>query len=88
METVEMSPRTLSSLREVAQSLGQSLSQGDFMGTAEVSDLLGIPQETLRWWRHVGNRGPKSFKLGRKVAYWRDDVEDWVRTQYRDTVVG
>lgn len=45
-----------------------------FMTTTEVAELLRMPVESVRWWRHVG-KGPKSFKLGRRVLYAREDVE-------------
>jgi excisionase family DNA binding protein len=47
------------------------------MTTAEVAELLRSPSETVRFWRHVG-RGPKYFKLGRRVLYAREDVEQWI----------
>lgn len=41
----------------------------------------GIPQETLRYWRHRGT-GPKSFKLGpKKVVYSEDDLNAWIDAQ-------
>jgi hypothetical protein len=33
---------------------------------------------TLPWWRAVGEDGPESFKLGRRVMYRRTDVEKWL----------
>jgi hypothetical protein len=33
---------------------------------------------TLPWWRAVGEDGPASFKLGRRVMYRRTDVEKWL----------
>ena len=48
-----------------------------FMTTAEVSEVTRTPAETLRWMRHVG-RGPRSFKLGRRVLYAVEDVEAWI----------
>ncbi|MEE6295706.1 helix-turn-helix transcriptional regulator [Georgenia wangjunii] len=51
------------------------------MTTAEVAEHLGIPAETLRYWRHKGT-GPKSFRLGEKlVRYRREDVDHWVAEQ-------
>jgi excisionase family DNA binding protein len=47
------------------------------MTTAEVAQLLRMPVESVRWWRHVG-KGPKSFKLGRRVLYAREDVEAFI----------
>lgn len=45
--------------------------------TEEVADLLRTSPETVRWWRHVG-KGPKSFKIGRRVLYAREDVEGFI----------
>jgi excisionase family DNA binding protein len=47
---------------------------------AEVAELLRVPPATLRYWRHLGS-GPRSFRVGRHVRYYRTDVEDWLRTQ-------
>jgi predicted DNA-binding transcriptional regulator AlpA len=46
----------------------------------EAAERLRTPEETLRFWRHVG-RGPRSFKLGRRVAYFADDLESWLEEQ-------
>jgi excisionase family DNA binding protein len=48
-----------------------------YMTTGEVAELVRAPAETVRYWRHVG-RGPRSFKIGRKVLYARSDVERWI----------
>lgn len=49
--------------------------------TAEVADLVRTSPETCRYWRHVG-KGPRSFKVGRRVLYRREDVEAWLAEQY------
>jgi Helix-turn-helix domain len=49
----------------------------NYMTTAEVSEELRTPVETVRYWRNVG-KGPKSFKLGRCVLYAVEDVEMFV----------
>jgi excisionase family DNA binding protein len=50
-----------------------------FLTTAEVADLLRVPSETVRFWRHVG-KGPASFKIpgGRRVLYASEDVEAFI----------
>jgi len=49
-----------------------------YMITEEVAELLRAPVETVRYWRHIG-KGPKSFKVGRRVLYALEDVEAFVR---------
>lgn len=46
--------------------------------TEEVADRFRTSTETVRWWRHVG-KGPRSFKVGRRVLYALEDVEAWER---------
>ena len=48
-----------------------------FMTTAELADTARTPVETVRYWRHIG-KGPKSFKVGRRVLYAVEDVEAWL----------
>jgi predicted DNA-binding transcriptional regulator AlpA len=48
-----------------------------FLTTLEVADLCRTSPETVRYWRHVG-KGPKSFKVGRRVLYGVEDVEAWI----------
>jgi excisionase family DNA binding protein len=50
----------------------------------EVAELTRLPLSTLRFYRHVGKGGPKSFKLGNRVAYKRSDVEAWIESQYAE----
>ena len=46
----------------------------------ETADLVRAPVATLRYWRHLGT-GPRSFRIGRRVVYRLDDVEDWIGAQ-------
>ncbi len=45
--------------------------------TAEVADICRTSADTVRYWRHIG-KGPKSFKVGRRVLYAHSDVEAWL----------
>ena len=45
--------------------------------TEEVAELLRTTPETVRYWRHVG-KGPRSFKVGRRVLYAESDVAAWI----------
>ena len=56
-------------------------SLGDEMLTLqEACTYLRIPEGTLRYWRHLGT-GPRSFKVGRHVRYWRADLILWLTEQ-------
>lgn len=45
--------------------------------TEELANLLRTTPESCRYWRHIG-KGPKSFKVGRRVLYAREDVEAFI----------
>lgn len=49
----------------------------------EVAQLLRVPAATLRYWRHMGT-GPRSFRVGRHVRYYRTDVKEWLQQQRND----
>jgi hypothetical protein len=54
---------------------------GDEMLTLqEACAFLRVPEGTLRYWRHLGC-GPRSFKVGRHVRYWRTDLVLWLAEQ-------
>lgn len=48
---------------------------------AEVAAMTRTPENTLRYWRHLGNVGPRSYKIGRRVAYDEADVIAWLDAQ-------
>ena len=69
--------RTLDDLSE------ERLTGDDVLLTiAEVAAIVRAPIATLRYWRHLGT-GPRSFRVGRGVRYWRTDVLQWLETQSR-----
>lgn len=55
--------------------------------TEELADLLRTSPESCRYWRHVG-KGPKSFKVGRRVLYAREDVEAFLAEARTPSKVG
>ena len=59
----------------------------DFLTAAQVSELTGISQGTLRYYRHA-NKGPASFSLGRKTVYRREEVVRWIAAQEEATTRG
>lgn len=52
----------------------------------DVSELTGIPEATLRFWRHAGT-GPRSAKFGRRVVYREADVLAWIDAQFENNGV-
>ena len=54
--------------------------EADLLTIAEAAKLLPAPVATLRYWRHR-NTGPRSFRLGRRVLYRRDDLHAWIAAQ-------
>lgn len=49
---------------------------------AEVSEMTRIPVATLRYYRHLSNKGPKSALLGGRVMYREQDVIAWINEQF------
>jgi predicted DNA-binding transcriptional regulator AlpA len=52
----------------------------------EVSEMTRLPRATLRFYRHRGEGGPHSFRLGNRVVYKRSDVLDWMESRYAESV--
>jgi excisionase family DNA binding protein len=57
----------------------------ELLTIAEAADVLRTPVATLRYWRHQGI-GPRSFRLGRRVLYRRDDVHAWIDAKRENAV--
>ena len=51
-----------------------------WLSLQEACVFLRVPEGTLRYWRHLG-AGPRSFKVGRHVRYWRADLVLWLTEQ-------
>jgi excisionase family DNA binding protein len=56
--------------------------EADLLTITEAAELLRAPVATLRYWRHL-RTGPRSFRLGRRVLYRRDDLTAWIDDQHR-----
>jgi excisionase family DNA binding protein len=54
--------------------------QPELLTITEAAELLRAPVGTLRYWRHC-NTGPRSFRLGRRVLYRRDDLHAWIENR-------
>jgi excisionase family DNA binding protein len=48
-----------------------------YLTTEEVAQLLRTSPESVRYWAHAG-KGPKSFKVGRRRLYAREDIEAFI----------
>ena len=48
--------------------------------TEELAERLGIPAETVKRWRKVGD-GPPYLHVGKHVRYRLADVEAWERSR-------
>jgi DNA-binding transcriptional MerR regulator len=46
----------------------------------EIAEQTRVPVGTLRYWRHIGE-GPKTFRLGRRVMAYAEDVDSWIEDQ-------
>lgn len=53
----------------------------DLMTYPEAAAFTGIPEATLRRWRHTGT-GPRSARIGKHVYYRRADILEWLNTQF------
>ena len=59
----------------------------ELMTLKEVATLVRVPEATLRYWRHL-RTGPRGFRIGRSVRYWRNDVVHWLEEQSRHPQAG
>jgi hypothetical protein len=53
----------------------------ELLTITEAADLVRAHVATPRYWRHLGT-GPRSFRLGRRVLYRRDDLRSWIDAQH------
>ncbi|WP_082940186.1 helix-turn-helix transcriptional regulator [Mycolicibacterium peregrinum] len=53
----------------------------DLLSIEEAAELARKPVATMRWLRATG-KGPRSGKLGRRVVYRREDIEEWIASAF------
>ena len=46
----------------------------------DVSYYLGVPVQTLYWWR-VEGLGPRGLRVGRHLRYRPEDIKAWAASQ-------
>jgi predicted DNA-binding transcriptional regulator AlpA len=54
----------------------------DLLRIHEVSELTGVPVNTLRSWRQ-SETGPQATRLGGRLVWDRAEVEAWIQQQFR-----
>ncbi|GAB2782546.1 helix-turn-helix domain-containing protein [Streptomyces daliensis] len=57
----------------------QKVGHAHYLTTAEVAARYRTAASMVRYWRHIGY-GPKGMKVGRRVLYPEDSVEEFART--------
>lgn len=58
------------------------------LNTEQAAEWLCLPSATLRWYRHKGDRGPKSYVLGSRVMYDMTELISWEAGQKAETERG
>ncbi|GAB3183635.1 hypothetical protein GCM10027060_18920 [Nesterenkonia halophila] len=60
-----------------------------YMTTKQVSELTGVPEGTLKFYRSRQSGGPRSFALTpRSIRYAREDVMAWIEDRHAQGVGG
>jgi predicted DNA-binding transcriptional regulator AlpA len=85
MKTPSLKRRTKTTKTKTAEVVADiSLKDDVILGTAAAAELVGQSQKTLRQMR-CERTGPRFFKLGTekqsRAAYFRSDLEAWVRSR-------
>ena len=65
----------------------QGIGQADYLGSAALEQMTGIPASTWRYWVLTGT-GPKSFRLGRRRVWRKSVVLAWLAEQEGATTAG
>ena len=71
------------SITRRAESPDPQHANDELLTMKEVADVVRVPVATLRYWRHLGS-GPRSFRVGRSVRYWRTEVLHWLEQRSND----
>jgi predicted DNA-binding transcriptional regulator AlpA len=71
------------SITQQAESSDAPHANDELLTMNEVANVVRVPVATLRYWRHLGS-GPRSFRVGRSVRYWRTEVLHWLEQRSYD----
>ena len=84
MRDVDRTPRWLATSRPFSAATTGRIEMTNeldrLMTITDLSEMLGVPVDTLYGWRHRGE-GPEGYRIGRHVRYRRAAVEAWLDTQ-------
>ena len=69
-------------MEPVRQAVQLEHADDEMLTLKEVAELVRVPEATLRYWRHLGT-GPRGFRIGRTVRYWRSEVHRWLEEMSR-----
>lgn len=80
-ETINRQEETMTSTsRATSHDIADDHDGDQMLTLKEASRLLRVPEGTLRYWRHL-SAGPRSFRVGRHVRYWKTDIILWLAEQ-------
>jgi len=51
------------------------------MREPDLKTYLSIDNGTVEWWKRHPEKGPRAFKVGRRWAWLKSDVDDWIAAQ-------
>lgn len=52
----------------------------EFLSLQEVAQKLGVTEKALYHWRY-GGVGPPSYRIGGRIKYRIDELEEWIKAQ-------
>jgi predicted DNA-binding transcriptional regulator AlpA len=55
---------------------------GQLRTSEEFAEIARVPVSTVYYWRQVG-RGPKGFRVGRRVLYREKEIARWLDERRR-----
>lgn len=55
---------------------------GRFISLDQASVYLGVPRDTLYWWRKERRKDrPPDYKIGRRIMYDREELDEWLQSR-------
>jgi excisionase family DNA binding protein len=57
--------------------------EDEHLTTEEVAELCHTSPGTVHYWRSMG-KGPKAYKVGRRLIFRRSEVQAWINAHASD----